>query len=257
MKQPRGLSLFTLVTTLFAIAMDLACSSRGSVSIGGACTLGESCSSGVCVAATLDGHRTGWVDGYCTQDCRDQSCPGGSQCLYLSDGTSLCAADCSLGAPCRSGYVCSPGVAVCVPDCRGGWSCGDGLDCDQASGSCREKTKAPAATGGECTIDQECQQGFCIAETNADEFTGWTAGTCSLTCSQGMCPEGSTCVRLEDGASLCLASCSRDKLCRSGYVCNPALFACLPDCRKGWSCGVRLNCNAATGQCVPPILGGT
>ncbi len=255
MKSLRRFLFVVHVAMLLTLAMDLACNSRGSVAIGGACTIAESCSSGVCVAATLDGHGTGWTGGYCTQDCRDQTCPRGSQCLYLADGTWLCAVDCSVQAPCRSGYVCSPAVSVCLPDCRGGWSCGDTLVCDHASGFCGEKAKEPAAIGEACTTDSECQQGLCISESSDEQSAGWTGGTCSLECSQSACPLGSTCVGLEDGSSLCLASCSGNKTCRSGYVCSQQLLACLPDCRKGWSCGIRLSCDATSGQCVLPMTG--
>lgn len=81
--------------------------------IGGACTSGTDCQSGVC--------DTSVTGGYCTQQCSQAApCPSGSTCVALDQTTLLCLANCtgSGQSTCRTGYVCTPlqsGGGVCFP----------------------------------------------------------------------------------------------------------------------------------------------
>jgi serine protease len=83
--------------------------------IGQPCTSSGQCGSGGICAANYPG-------GYCTQECSTTSCPVGSDCYALTDGSAYCFATCTgaLGTQgsCRSGYVCADdgtGGGACFP----------------------------------------------------------------------------------------------------------------------------------------------
>ncbi len=100
--------------------------------------------------------------GYCTTDCAAVSCPGGSTCFDIRDGSrSVCFLDCSRDDQCRTdeGYYCDE-YDTCYIDsaCFGlcdDKSCGD----DGCGGSCGE-----CATGFVCGEAGVCEE---AAETCA------------------------------------------------------------------------------------------
>jgi hypothetical protein len=224
----------------------VACTTNKTVAVGGGCSSDDVCATSSCLPATdLGGKPTGWSGGYCSGDCSTTSCPQG-ECQALADGKRYCLSACSSDGDCRSGYVCDQSLSVCLPDCRKSWSCGDTLTCSQSSGNCEPPSKT-TQVGGACIYDVTCTTGTCFAATDSGgNATGWTGGYCSGDCSS--CSQGK-CQALEDGKSYCLASCSSNTACRSGYLCAPAISVCLPDCRNGWSCGSTLTCNQSTGNC--------
>lgn len=118
-----------------------------------------------------------------------------------------------------------------------------------ANGGCSGRSHI--AVGGPCKLDESCVTGVCLRESRQREQRQWQGGYCSGNCAKEECPSGS-CLRLEDGRSYCVSSCSNAADCRDGYVCSTSVEACLPDCRLGWSCGSTLTCNAETGMCDPP-----
>jgi hypothetical protein len=236
----------------FATTLTLvACSPENSaVSVGGACSSDDVCLTGSCIRDTdTAGKATHWAGGYCSGLCGKRSCPQGT-CLTMADGNKYCVATCRADGDCRSGYVCDQYARVCLPDCRKGWSCGSTLTCDSSSGNC-QLPKGTTQVGGGCSSDNDCANGFCILDTDAsNKATGWNGGYCSGDCANTSCPQGS-CLTMADSNKYCVATCSADSNCRSGYVCAKAASACLPDCRKGWSCGSTLTCNSSNGTCQP------
>lgn len=113
-----------------------ACASNATVPVGGACSLDDACSTGICFHDTdASGKSTPWTNGYCSGNCADAPCPEGI-CLALADSNSYCVSTCTADSDCRAGYVCAQAVSACLPDCRKGWSCGSTLTCNPANGKC-------------------------------------------------------------------------------------------------------------------------
>ncbi len=113
-----------------------ACSANATVPVGGACSLDDACSTGLCIlGADANGKDTPWSNGYCSGNCADAACPEGD-CLALDDDRSYCLATCAADRDCRAGYVCAQAVSLCLPDCRKGWSCGTTLTCNATNGNC-------------------------------------------------------------------------------------------------------------------------
>ena len=129
----RSPSLLRLWPTLLGLL--LGCSARGTVPVGGPCTIDESCTTGAGNReANQDGQRS-WVGGYCSGYCSQTDCPGAA-CVEFADGQSYCAAVCSQASECREGYVCSTTKGACLPNCGLGWSCGTELTCNVDTGEC-------------------------------------------------------------------------------------------------------------------------
>ena len=239
-----------LATALGLAALCQACSSRGSVAVGGACSRDESCVTGVCIREDSTTSSVAWTDGYCSGSCADTACPQGL-CITFADGNSYCVSQCQGETDCRAGYVCSAGVGACLPDCRLGWSCGPSLICDGDTGACTVATLVAGTTplGSPCTVNPECASALCIPERSGAGTIAWSGGACSQECVGVTCPADATCAPMENGSAYCVPSCATAADCRAGYVCDVEIAGCLPDCRLGWSCGTRRVCEAGSGSC--------
>jgi|GEM_PF-5183550 len=250
---PVGQEGAVLALAVAMVGFCQACTSRGTVAVGGACSRDESCVTGVCIREDNTLSSVAWVDGYCSGNCGSTTCPEGL-CLTLADGYSYCLAECQSNSECRAGYICSTGVHTCLPDCRLGWSCGPALICDSATGSCTLPTPVSGTTplGEGCTINTECATGLCIPEHSGAGTIAWAGGSCSQACVSTACPTGAACAVMEDGSAYCVPACTADGECRTGYVCASDPGGCLPDCRLGWSCGTLLVCDANSGACMDP-----
>jgi len=104
----------------------------------------------------------------------------------------------------------------------------------------------PGALGDPCGGDGDCESGLaCLA--SGDGFPG---GVCSLGCAAVSCPSSSVCVDVRaaaGGGSACLAACSDDGACRSGYTCCKTL--------PGGGACVPTDVCPATGLAASPDLG--
>ena len=243
-------------SSIGALAIALGCTVQDLVPVGGACSTDPTCATSFCIREERTAESLAWAGGHCSQVCSAiNTCPRGATCVGFADGTSFCAATCSMDSACRTHYVCSLAVSACLPDCRLGWSCGSSLQCDLSSGACVLPTVAPGSIGAPCRSNVECQSGLCTPEQVSSAGTTWTGGSCTQACGATVsCPIGSVCIPFEDGTAYCAAACGTAGACRTGYVCSAAVGACLPDCRLGWSCGTTLVCDAATGACLYPTL---
>ncbi|MBX5484325.1 MAG: S8 family serine peptidase [Myxococcaceae bacterium] len=82
--------------------------------VGDACTADADCASQLCA--------TDWPGGYCTQECSNSACPGGSVCVAFSTGDfcmEACPAPGGGQSTCRSGYSCvelTNGEGACLPE---------------------------------------------------------------------------------------------------------------------------------------------
>jgi len=132
--------------------------------IGGPCASESQCATAnaVCYAEESGGQATGWIQGYCMLfDCASASCPAGSSCVTLQDG-SVCFDECQFASDCRAGYNCAPGGngrAFCEPWCDAG-SCPTGYVCQ--GGIC---ITAPCTSQpNSCEAGHICVDGRCVAD---------------------------------------------------------------------------------------------
>ncbi len=196
----------------------------GTCSDGLFCTVGETCTAGVCGGGTA-------------RDCSGSS----DQC---NTGTCNETSDACEAVPSNEGGTCSDGLFCTVGDvCTAGICAGTARDCsaqtDQCNtGTCNEGSDAceavPSNQGGTCSDGLFCT----VGETcNAGACGGGTPRDCSAytdQCNVGTCDEGSdSCgpVPVTDGTS-----CQDGLFCTSGDTCQAGL------CTAG---GPR-NCSASS-----------
>ncbi len=119
---------------------------------------------------------------------------------------------------------------------------------------------APGDVGGACATESDCEGGICLGEDR-----GFTDGYCSAFCNgPDDCPEGSVCVQVGRGTSICMDDCdpmAEPKRCRTGYGCAASPFlpepVCMPGCEVDADCGTGKQCDpeggfASAGQCYDP-----
>jgi hypothetical protein len=101
--------------------------------------------------------------------------------------------------------------------------------CEVSTSSSSSSSARGAPIGAACSTDGECA-GSAICGTN------WPGGYCLMTCTgaASVCPTNSLCTRLTGlNDSYCFDTCSTDRDCRGGYVCNPVNGSnkgvCLPN----------------------------
>jgi len=186
------------------------------VPVGGACLDGMDCNGGICLDV-----NSGFVDGYCTQQCGPggTNCPVGATCQEFGPRQSFCLDECAGSADCRMGYECiqlgiSP-TRVCFPLPEGSTNpMGDPV-------------------GSACAVDNDCAQGLtCLNDP------GWPGGYCTVPYCDPMtnpCPTASSCFAFPGSFSVCLADCpsgGSPSTCRMGYYCfgpTGAQGGCIPN----------------------------
>jgi hypothetical protein len=86
-----------------------------------------------------------FAGGYCTQvGCNSASCPAGSACYKIGDGSRLCLETCTRASDCASGYSCDVNGA-CTPGCAI-WGCGPDELCGD-DGLCSVKPCTASSCG--------------------------------------------------------------------------------------------------------------
>ncbi len=208
--------------------------------VGAACTSAAQCNSGLCLTA----EQASFPDGYCSASCGTQlqSCEPGSACYELTSGVSVCLKSCGSDGDCRQGYFCDGEDAEhnltggCVPRCDSDGQCGDGLHCDATSGACLAGAGAPGPVGSFCAGASDCISGNCASDWPNGYCT--TAPPCDVTGPNNRC----------------LAGCTSDYECRSGYACGEA-GGCVPKCQSNAECSGGQVCDPASGRCVQPAAG--
>lgn len=111
----------------------------------------------------------------------------------------------------------------------------------------------PSSVGEPCREDMDCTGG---ADTCVDELPG---GYCSAFCGAPEdCPDGSSCVEVDRGTSLCLDECDPTGTdeCRAGYGCAD-IGVCIPGCEEDADCDDGTMCDpsggfSGEGQCFDP-----
>lgn len=194
------------------------------------CTEGGVCAGGICYEE-LD---KGFSGGYCTRDCSNDDCPDGSVCVQLLEGF-ICLKSCATTGDCRVGYGCfdllGQGETYCWPHCESLDDCLYGGNCNSWTGLCSDPVSG-FENGEACGTSLDCK-GSCTFWPQAPN-DGYCVSRCMI--SSGVCPEGSICSDIYEGArgdlGFCLAACENVDDCRDGFDCadNPYGngFICLP-----------------------------
>ncbi len=215
----------------------------------------------------------------CSQDCRTQPCPEGSECFLVAPGVGT---QCAIDLECGDQEICEQGqcmVASCRPsDCSvadGLYAdCGPGERCDRIGITADYCIPEGARQVGESCIDglQALQtdsfaQG-CVAEAVC------VGGMCERFCDDGTCPGEQECVSRAAGeveVEVCTSTCTPgedgegcagQETCvptsDGGGVCQPAgsieaFESCDPDgegCEMGTICAVQES-GEPLGRCLP------
>jgi hypothetical protein len=203
-----------------AICTNLASDNQNCGACGTVCGAGEACSNGQCSAGCPSGQVL--CGGACVDPDTDrQHCGAGANC----------AAD--PGTACAAGQICN-GAGACALSCQAGL-----VDC-----------------GGTC-IDPDTDRAHCGAGSNCAASPGTTcdageicngAGSCALSCQDGLVDCGGTCIDPDTDRVYCGAgsdcAASPGITCDPGEVCNGA-GACQLSCQSTFvACG---------GTCIDPM----
>ncbi|MFO0679362.1 MAG: hypothetical protein U0169_22735 [Polyangiaceae bacterium] len=200
----------------------------------GPCRTGADCASGICGAAgSLYPNRCVQAlcqDGTKNGDESDVDCP-----CRLPGSSSTCenGRACRTNADCQSG-LCNPTTRTCAAD-----TCSDGLlSGDEAAVDCGGSCSFKCATGANCRVDGDCQNGICNRVTKkcaaspcedgvkngAETGTDCGGPTC------GKCPELAGCLQASDCTS---GICSTNQRCAANR-CGDGI---LNDSETGVDCG--------------------
>lgn len=174
-------------------------------STGSACSANPQCNGDNATCLTT------FFGGYCSQlNCSSSDdCLGGNPCLDTDpsnpDAPTACFQSCESSADCRFQYSCQEydGVRVCLEGEESEVRNPDGAD-----------------DGAECTSQINCKGGTCIREAEAEGGEVSSPGGYCTTrdCTSDDDCNGGICVS-RARSTTCLAACSSDSDCRSGYAC--------------------------------------
>ena len=200
---------------------------------GSACTAGDACKDGVCVA----GPAKNCDD---KNPCTADSCDLAKGCTQVADDGKPCDAD---GTACTPGDVCLGGTCqkAALTMCDDGNPCT--VDkCDPTSGQCvtsAEDDGIPCNDGTKCTSKDACLGGVCKGKAvDCDDSNPCTDDTCDK--EKGCSPQ-----------ALTGAPCSDDNPCTVGDSCDGG--SCKAGgpkaCAAPGSCYVA-SCEPIAGKCV-------
>jgi hypothetical protein len=210
---------------------------------GSACTLSDTCQSGVCQGATpvvCSASDLCHTAGTCSPEtgvCSNPLAPNGTPC---SDGNSCTQTD-----SCQSGLCQGANPVVCSASDQ----CHNVGTCIPATGSCSNPAKANGTAcvdGNACTQSDTCQSGVCSGSnpvTCVPLDVCHVAGSCSPStglCSNPAAPDGSGCSDAN--------GCTQTDACQSGSCVgsNPVVCTASDQCHQAGTC------SPATGICSNP-----
>ncbi len=166
---------------------------------GNACTAGDSCAQGVCLA----GAATACDD---QNPCTSDSCDAKNGCAHAANAAPCDDANaCTVGDACAAG-VCEPGAAFV---CQDGNPC-TADSCNPANGCAYfPEDGAPCDDGDACTLGDTCLAKACVsgAVSNCDDANPCTVDSCDKTkgcvhdAASGPCSDGSACTVADQCAS--------------------------------------------------------
>ena len=188
---------------------------------GAACALDRECIDGACLVL-------GFANGYCTKACTTSiDCVAGSQCGNNPSGvgpSKVCLKQCTMAGQspggCRTSYVCeanagTSGVPVCFPGCTSSTMCGAAPTCD-ARGFCCGVPGFVCCENSTCQAGNTCTSGSCQAAAACGNAGQACCGTAPACLGQTVCQSG-TCTACGALNQACCASnvCSQGT-CMSG-----------------------------------------
>jgi hypothetical protein len=163
-----------------------------------------------------------------------RTCNGSGTCLTPTPATTACFP-----------YVCNATTQACFTSCATGAECVQGYGC-AAGGVCKK------VNGQSCTLDGECQSGFCTDKVCCAARCGGVCEKCNILGREGFCdavPAGSD-PDTECGAEG-VSTCGRTGECSGARSC--ALFSAGTVCAQAFCSGNTSNfahtCNGS-GTCL-------
>lgn len=233
------------------------------------CTVGESCSGGVCQGGAA-------ADCSDNNPCTDDSCQSGVGCLHANN-TAACddGKACSTGDRCQGGMCAGTGVL----DCDDGNVCSDDA-CDDALGCVHTDNSAACDDGNPCTVDDACAAGVCggLPKSCAELDSACADGVCDVASGACLaapktdgivCDDGDACtVNDACNAGICLGAANpcddgnacTDDSCQAGTgcihqnherPCDDGDACTLSDrCQYGQCRGTARDCRAFDGPCA-------
>jgi hypothetical protein len=224
---------------------------------GNACTKGDGCANGKCVAGgklncddnnkcTVGEHCSG---GKCIHGTA-KLCGGSGACATGScqPATGLCngtkspnGTTCSDGSPCTTGDVCANGSCVGVPI-----ACDDSNPCTNdvcGPGGCGQLPNTLFCNDGDaCTLGDKCAGGFCAGKPL--DCTGQSKGCSASVCVGGSCSAGGGSCDDKDQCTSdsCVSGVCKhttfDGLCDDGKLCTAG-----DACKEGICAGTFVDCS--------------
>lgn len=245
-----------------------ACFTPGAAA-GDPCTMDTECPSG---GFCQDEAFGGWPGGACLVPGCDLAantgCSGDAQCIaqqgFFGPPQGYCIDGCTTDTDCRTGYTCTastvnPDRHYCAPGCTSDAQCGGGRVCNVGLGTCA--VPFTGTVGSTCSRRDPttCNGGTCLSERSS----GFPATYCTYSgCGASeACPGTSICWERTGATNLCVAACTADTDCHTGYRClhsdaaDPSSpTACLPGCTSNTDCTSMGDvCNVGTGLCAQPF----
>ncbi len=218
---------------------------------GEACTAATQCQSGVCTA------------GKCAATCNvNADCPSGQGCQKPTTGPGTCAplGSKANGAPCAASLDCGSGLCVnlgagpvCAKPCTANSQCAADQVCTGITGGGGACTAAPKKVpdGGACKASSDCASNLCVGNA--------TSALCVAACSANKpCASGYDCVPLQGGGGACLKAATKKPAgqpCQTGGDCQSSLCIadtptsgiCLDDCTASGNCLAGFSCQKLQG----------
>jgi hypothetical protein len=222
---------------------------------GAACNDGQVCSAGACAPSCQAGQVA--CNGSCIDPSNNRQYCGATLGCGVGDAGSA-------GTACAAGKVCAAGV--CALSCPVGL-----LDCN---GTCID----PSTDRQYCGATPGCGLGDAGSSAGATCAAGQvcSAGSCRLSCQQGLLTCGDTCIDPLTSRSFCGASancdvdagttgtaCAEGEVCSAGTCrlsCQPGLLSCGGKCIDPSTdrqfCGATAGCGADGGTTGTPCADG-
>jgi hypothetical protein len=195
----------------------------GGCSDGSACTVGDKCTSGLCISgATADCNDL--------NGCTNDSCDPASGCKHANN-----TASCDDGSACTIGDICGGGA--CVPGttiiCDDAKPC-TADSCDSTTGCKHVNTTGTCSDGSACTSGDLCSGGACVpgsvidcndgnlCTTDAcDTLTGCKHVNNSVSCDDGdACTSNDTCGAAKCTGATVVGCCTSNGQCDDGNACT-------------------------------------
>lgn len=239
------------------------CNPREPSDIGGPCEKDDDCIYGYTCLTAVDtgGADTGYVGGYCTQDCTTTYCDSwDADCVTVSSSPrkDLCLLGCYDISDCRPEYTCLQAesyTSVCLPRCDSpGMACETGYSCDKVTGTCDGSQAIGDPCGGAenlCKKGLVClgppgQQAHCYTgcDPSSDPFCAG-GEVCNLVGSTGYCDSGGS---VQPGGDCATEYCVKGHVCTGNETTG---FKCARGCDKDDNdpgCGFGERCILLPGE---------